>query len=51
MDMKERIIAKFGGTSEVADICGVTPGAVSGNRYPPAMQAQIDTELLPDEVI
>ncbi len=28
-----------------------TPGAVAGNRYPPAMQAQIDTELLPDEVI
>ena len=26
---KERIIAKFGGTGEVAHICGVTPGAVS----------------------
>jgi aryl-alcohol dehydrogenase-like predicted oxidoreductase len=28
-----------------------SPGAVSGNRYPPAMQAQIDTELLPDEMV
>lgn len=26
------------------------PGAVAGNRYPPAMQAQIDTELLPEEI-
>jgi aryl-alcohol dehydrogenase-like predicted oxidoreductase len=26
------------------------PGAVSGTRYQPAMQAQIDTELLPEEV-
>jgi acetolactate synthase-1/2/3 large subunit len=29
MDMKERIIAKFGGTNSVAELCGVTPGAVS----------------------
>ena len=29
MDMKERIIAKFGGTNVVAELCGVTPGAVS----------------------
>ncbi|CAH0353747.1 MAG: aldo/keto reductase [Sphingobium sp.] len=27
-----------------------TPGAVAGARYAPAMQAQIDTELLPEEV-
>lgn len=27
-----------------------TPGAVAGTRYPPAMQAQIDTELLPEEL-
>jgi len=26
-----------------------TPGAVAGHRYPPAVQAQIDTELLPEE--
>lgn len=25
------------------------PGAVAGRRYPPAVQAQIDTELLPEE--
>lgn len=25
------------------------PGAVAGERYPPAVQAQIDTELLPEE--
>ena len=29
MNMKERIIAKFGGTNSVAELCGVTPGAVS----------------------
>jgi acetolactate synthase-1/2/3 large subunit len=29
METKEKIIAKFGGTNVVADICGVTPGAVS----------------------
>ncbi len=29
MDMKEKIIAKFGGTNAVADICGVTASAVS----------------------
>lgn len=29
MDTKERIIAKFGGTNAVAEICDVTPGAVS----------------------
>jgi acetolactate synthase-1/2/3 large subunit len=29
MDIKENIIAKFGGTNAVAEICGVTPGAVS----------------------
>ena len=28
MDMKEKIIAKFGGTNAVADICGVTASAV-----------------------
>ena len=27
------------------------PGRVSGARYPPAMQAQIDTELLPEEQV
>lgn len=27
-----------------------TPGAVAGRRYSPAMQAQIDTELLPEEL-
>lgn len=27
-----------------------TPGAVAGPRYPSALQAQIDTELLPEEV-
>lgn len=27
-----------------------SPGAVSGTRYQPAMQAQIDTELLPEEI-
>ena len=26
------------------------PGAVAGTRYAPAMQAQIDTELLPEEI-
>jgi len=26
-----------------------TPGAVHGARYTPALQAQIDTELLPEE--
>jgi len=26
-----------------------TPGAVAGRRYPPAAQAQVDTELLPEE--
>ncbi|AGH51055.1 putative oxidoreductase [Sphingomonas sp. MM-1] len=26
------------------------PGAVAGRRYPPAMQAQVDTELLPEEL-
>jgi aryl-alcohol dehydrogenase-like predicted oxidoreductase len=25
------------------------PGAIAGPRYAPAMQAQIDTELLPEE--
>ncbi|MDX2094906.1 MAG: biosynthetic-type acetolactate synthase large subunit [Alphaproteobacteria bacterium] len=29
MDTKEKIIALFGGTNAVAEICGVTPGAVS----------------------
>ena len=29
MDAKENIIAKFGGTNVVAEICNVTPGAVS----------------------
>lgn len=29
MQQKEKIIAKFGGTNAVAEICGVTPGAVS----------------------
>ena len=29
METKEKIIAKFGGTNAVAEICGVTPGAVS----------------------
>ena len=29
MDAKENIVAKFGGTNVVAEICGVTPGAVS----------------------
>ncbi|MFM9889295.1 MAG: biosynthetic-type acetolactate synthase large subunit [Rickettsiales bacterium] len=29
MDFKERIITKFGGTGAVAEICDVTPGAVS----------------------
>ncbi len=36
MDTKERIIAKFGGTNHVADICGVTPGAVSQWELVPA---------------
>lgn len=27
-----------------------TPGAIKGTRYAPAMQAQIDTELLPEEM-
>ena len=27
-----------------------TPGAVAGGRYPPFMQATVDTELLPEEV-
>ncbi|OYY70248.1 aldo/keto reductase [Sphingomonas sp. 28-63-12] len=27
-----------------------TPGAVAGTRYAPPMQAQIDTELLPEEI-
>ncbi len=29
MELKEKIIVKFGGTNAVAEICGVTPGAVS----------------------
>ena len=29
MDMKEKIIAKFGGTNAVADICGVTASAAA----------------------
>ena len=33
---KERIIARFGGTTHVADICGVTPGAVSQWEIIPA---------------
>ena len=34
--MKERIITKFGGTNAVAEICGVTPGAVSQWEVIPA---------------
>ncbi len=36
METKEKIIAKFGGTNAVADICGVTPGAVSQWELIPA---------------
>lgn len=36
MDTKERIIAKFGGTNTVAEICDVTPGAVSQWEIIPA---------------
>ncbi len=36
MDTKEKIISKFGGTNVVADICGVTPGAVSQWELIPA---------------
>lgn len=36
MDTKERIIGKFGGTNVVADLCGVTPGAVSQWELIPA---------------
>ena len=36
MDTKERIIAKFGGTNTVAEICDVTPGAVSQWELIPA---------------
>ena len=36
MDVKEKIIAKFGGTNVVAEICGVTPGAVSQWELIPA---------------
>lgn len=40
MDAKERIIAKFGGTSAVAEICNVTPGAVSQWDLVPARHQQ-----------
>ena len=36
MDIKEKIITKFGGTNAVAEICGVTPGAVSQWELIPA---------------
>lgn len=36
METKEKIIAKFGGTNAVAEICGVTPGAVSQWELIPA---------------
>ncbi len=36
MDMKEKIISKFGGTNAVAEICNVTPGAVSQWELIPA---------------
>jgi acetolactate synthase-1/2/3 large subunit len=36
MSTKEKIVAKFGGTNEVAEICGVTPGAVSQWELIPA---------------
>ncbi|MFZ4540702.1 MAG: biosynthetic-type acetolactate synthase large subunit [Rickettsiales bacterium] len=36
METKDKIIAKFGGTNAVADICGVTPGAVSQWELIPA---------------
>lgn len=39
------------GPEVLAEIDSIfAPGAVAGNRYPPAMQAQIDTELLPEEI-
>jgi aryl-alcohol dehydrogenase-like predicted oxidoreductase len=35
----------------VAEIDAIfVPGAIQGRRYAPAMQAQVDTELLPEEV-
>lgn len=38
-------------TEQVAAVDAIfTPGAVQGARYPAAAQAQIDTELLPEEV-
>jgi len=38
-------------SATLANIEGLfAPGALLGDRYPPQMQAQIDTELLPEEV-
>jgi hypothetical protein len=38
------------GDDVIAEIDRIfAPGRVSGNRYSPAIQAQIDTELLPEE--
>jgi len=37
-------------TEVIAQVDAIfTPGAVAGHRYAPAVQAQIDTELLPEE--
>lgn len=37
-------------TAALAEVDAIfAPGAVAGNRYPPAAQAQIDTELLAEE--
>jgi acetolactate synthase I/II/III large subunit len=42
METKEKVIAKFGGTNAVAEICGVTPGAVSQwERIPAKHQATL----------
>lgn len=39
------------GTATLAAVDALfAPGAIAGSRYAPAMQAQIDTELLPEEM-
>jgi len=46
--MAARTMAFDTGTLAAVDAI-YTPGAVVGLRYAPAVQAQIDTELLPEE--
>ncbi|MGK2911723.1 MAG: aldo/keto reductase [Sphingobium sp.] len=51
--LDENVAAATVGLSK-ATLAGVdaifAPGAIAGSRYLPAMQAQVDTELLPEEI-